>query len=58
MNRPDNEDSPAMRQKKENELGKAFLAYLGGTGKFKMWRGAKDVFESVHVRTHIFDVLI
>ncbi|KAI4293644.1 hypothetical protein K525DRAFT_176946, partial [Schizophyllum commune Loenen D] len=53
MNRPDNEDSPAMRQKKENELGKAFLAYLGGTGKFKMWRGAKDVFESVHGRDPI-----
>lgn len=48
-NRPDNDDTPAVRQRKEKELGEAFLKYLAGKGKFERWREAKEIFESVHV---------
>jgi hypothetical protein len=42
--RPDNKDTPAVRQAKVEKLSTAFLQYLSGTASFASWTGNEATF--------------
>lgn len=49
ISRPENQDTPEERSKKESEISAAFMAYLASTGEFADFRKHQDEYTQTMV---------